>query len=259
MEAARRQARQVKCNTNLRTLGTASLFYAKENRETLVRAEYAANLLAGEDPDSSLHYSQSLLYGLPYYDGKIPGLWRNELPLLNQQPLIRILEKIDLFQCPSFPESENSGEQVLDYLPNAFPIPYTAANVAYDGDGGGPGQQYNGSVNQDAVNSEKFFKLDRLDERIISPSRLIYLTETHAKMPTNDLRLHDVFLASQLPFGQYPRIASDKRHPRGVNTLFLDGSAHTMSLQQMDTGNTGQPGALGVRLRWFTSYLGETP
>lgn len=255
MSAARAQARQLKCNTNLRSLGAAALLYAKENRETLLRAEHVANQLADADPNSTLHWSQALLYSLPYHDGPIPGLWR-PTPLTLQQPLIRVLKSIELFQCPSFPESEGAfGDQPLDYITNAFPIPYTLNNVNQDTpNGGGPGVEYR-SENQDVVDSAKFFKLDRLDERIISPSRLIYITEVHHRMPVVDLQLHDAFFASQLPFGQYSRMVSDKRHSKGLNALFLDGSAHTMPLRQIDVGNTGTAGTLGLRLRWFTAYL----
>jgi prepilin-type N-terminal cleavage/methylation domain-containing protein/prepilin-type processing-associated H-X9-DG protein len=249
LQGARKQALQLKCNANLRELGQAATFYAQDNRQHIVRAEYRPPPLG--DWRSHLHYSQALLYGLPYYDGVIPGLWR-PTPLAGQAPLIEVLRKIPTFQCPTFPDDLTNGDQSLDYVVNAFQMPYTDRNVQLDNphDGGPPGQSFTG-VNQLPADYEDFFKLDRLDRRT-NPARVIYLTEAHHSLPTNDLQFHDVFYTSMLPLARFPRIASDKRHPRGISALFLDGHVVTMRQSYMDVGH---PRPVGDRLRWFTWYV----
>jgi prepilin-type processing-associated H-X9-DG protein len=67
-------------------------------------------------------------------------------------------------------------------------------------------------------------------------------------LPVDRLAFHDLFFASQLPFGAWPRIANDQRHPGGLNNLFFDGHAETFSLHKVDIG---WPSSLGMRLRWF--------
>ncbi len=70
----------------------------------------------------------------------------------------------------------------------------------------------------------------------------------HAALPVNQLRYHDLFYTSQLPFGAWPRVGHDKRHPGGINALFFDGHAATMSHNRMDKGFGS---SIGLRLRWF--------
>ncbi len=238
---ARAQAKQLLCMTNLRTLGEAALFYAEDNKNTILRSEFRGNA------QTSLHFSQTLLFGLPY-DGPIHGLWRER----QEGRLTDVLRKIPQFQCPDFPPSEadNGAEQALDYAVSAFVIPYTDNNVSQDVNGGGQaGDRYAGE-DSGSADIEVFFKLDRIDNRT-SPSRMIYLTEAHAKLSATTLVFHDVFFTSQLPFGQFPRVASDQRHPGGLNALFFDGHVENMALPRMDSG---WPTTIGERLRWFSWY-----
>ncbi len=81
-------------------------------------------------------------------------------------------------------------------------------------------------------------------------SRVIYLTEGHRNLPTDTVQLHDLFFASQLPRGSWPRVANDDRHPGGnVNALFFDSHVERMNVKTMDEGF---PRPRSVRLRWFT-------
>ncbi len=73
-------------------------------------------------------------------------------------------------------------------------------------------------------------------------------------LPTNELRYHDLFFTSQLPLAPVPRIANDKRHPGGINSLFFDGHAATMSIRKLDAG---WPENIGVRMRWFAPTIEE--
>ena len=256
LSAARRQARQVLCKTNLRTLGQAGHQYAHENRGLVVRAEYRPP--PGADPNSALHFSQALLMYLPH-DGELAG--KISFPALvtaevtATKPLLDLLRVTPQFQCPDFPPATSPDlEQFLDYVVSAFVVPYTALNVAGDTAGGGqPGESY-GAANQVAgfVDFEVFTRLDLVAPAGSSASRITFLAEAHPSLPVNRVVFHDLFYASQLPFGSAPRVASDRRHPGGQNLLFFDGHADTFSVRSIDAG---WPNPIGIRLRWFSSYL----
>jgi prepilin-type processing-associated H-X9-DG protein/prepilin-type N-terminal cleavage/methylation domain-containing protein len=219
----RRQARQLLCNTNLRLQGQAAFFYAEANHDTIVR---------GETQD--LHFASCLFKGLNY-DGPIETIWQR------RQEFIRACRQTAQLQCPDFPKQK----QVLDYVVSAFPLPYTKRNIGRDREGGGEwGEGAHAEGSYDVV---QFFRLTEFGQA--NPARLIYITEAHESLEHRDHRLHDLFFTSQLPFGAFPRIANDVRHPGGLNALFFDGHAETMAHHRMDVG---WPNPLSRRLRWFT-------
>jgi prepilin-type N-terminal cleavage/methylation domain-containing protein/prepilin-type processing-associated H-X9-DG protein len=221
---ARRQARQLLCNTNLRSQGQAAFFYAEANSDTIVRGE-----------TDELHFASCLLQGLGY-DGPIETIWRR------RQEFIKACRQTDQLQCPDFPKEQ----QVLDYVVSAFPLPYTERNIQRDLEGGGAwGESAHAEGFYDVV---RFFRLTEFGQA--NPARLIYTTEAHESLEHRDHSLHDVFFTSQLPFGAFPRIASDARHPGGLNALFFDGHAETVDHHRMDVG---WPNPLYGRLRWFTT------
>jgi prepilin-type processing-associated H-X9-DG protein/prepilin-type N-terminal cleavage/methylation domain-containing protein len=224
LDNARRQTRQVVCNTNLRSQGQAAYFYAEANNDTIVR---------GETQD--LHFASCLLQGLAY-DGPIETIWQR------QREFIKACRWTPQLQCPDFPEEK----QVLDYVVSSFPLPYTERNINRDREGGGEwGQEARAEGRYDVV---QFFRLS--DFGVENPARLIYTTEAHESLEPRHHQLHDVFFTSQLPFGAFPRIAGDTRHPAGINALFFDGHAETMDHHRMDAG---WPNPLSRRLRWFTT------
>lgn len=234
LSLARKQAKQMICNTRLRAQGQASYLYAEDNKDTIVRGE-ALRRRDGQN----LHFATTLLQGLGY-DGQIRSLWR---PVGRNRDYHLLLAKIKTLQCPSFP----IPEQVLDFVVNAFPIPYTDDNIRSDRQGGGQrGERRRGEGNYD---NQVWFRLTSFTGRAKS-ARLVHITEAHTSLDTDDNQiLHDLFYTSQLPFGAFPRISNDKRHPGGVNALFFDGHAQTMSFPQFDVG---WPHRLGLRLQWFT-------
>lgn len=241
---AKKQAKQLVCNTNLRSMGQAMMLYADEYDGYTVRAELDTN---NPRTDDNVHYSTALIKYLGY-DGRISGLFRSR----SRRALAAYREtcgKTKIFQCPSFPEPE----QKLDYVVNAFPMPYTLRNVRADR----RGWRQRGSdprsqrENQSGADYIKFWKLDDFGRQ--SPSRFIYLTEAHWSLPATITRdwpfFHDIFFASQIPFGAFPRSSDDKRHPGGINASFFDGSARTMGFTAIDVG---WPEKLQFRLKWFT-------
>lgn len=232
LQGARDQSQQLLCLTNLRSMGQASVFYAEQNQDWTIRAE---------NYEGQLHFSMTLLHGLGF-DGSLTNLWPRYSGRIER--ILTVLPKIKQFQCPRFP----NPAQTLDYVVSAFVPVYTLNNIARDVPGGGANAG-GGHVaeNQTDADSVDFFRVTSFSK--VNPSGVAHLTEAHASLPTNSVGLHDVFFTSQLPLGLRPRIANDRRHPGGVNVLFFDGSARTMSFRQVDSG---WPTTLGSRLRWFT-------
>lgn len=235
---AKAQSRQLVCLTNLRQLGQASVFYANEFNDYLIR---------GEDGNFRTHFAMNFWKGLSNDEGPILEAWNG---FGNDIRYIGRCRRTVQFQCPDFPfddQDERREQQFLDYAVNAFPFPYTQRNVDSDLDGGGQGGDGSDGGDQGNADRTTFFKTDKLLRR--PPADVIFLIEAHADLPTRDLSLHDLFFTSQLPFGGGPRMANDQRHPGGVNALFFDGHADTMRLNRLDPG---WPRSLAERLRWFT-------
>lgn len=258
LSRAKQQSQQVLCLTNLRSMGQSAILYAQENNGVIVRAEirYGSGLNT-----RALHYTGSLLKGLGIDDN--PPNWtisQTGSPVA-QFAYIRFIDDVKVFQCPSFPEdgvtipppgTQNPQgefrEQAVDYVVSSFPQPYPDQNIQQDEGGGGTAGD---GFAEEAVQTGSFvsaFSISRLP-REAHPSRMTYITEAHVSLPINDLRWHDAFFASQLPFGAFPRIASDRRHPGGLTMLFFDGHAEPMRLEQIDPG-WSKP--LDERLRNFT-------
>ena len=232
---AKKQAKQLVCNTNLRSMGQAMMLYADENDGVVVRAELEPSRFA----EDYVHFSQTLLKYLEW-DGRISGLYGPRQP----RNLIDALRQTPTFQCPSFPEVD----QQLDYVVSAFVLPYTLRNIRRDaGARRGHGTRYNRNAGQNNYDYAKFTKLSDFSRH--SPSRFIIYTEAHTSLPTTEVGWHDTWLTSQLPWGFYPRMSDDKRHPGGINAAFFDGSARTMGFNVIDVG---WPEKQQFRLKWFT-------
>lgn len=234
LNGARKQAKQLLCNSRLRECGKAMLMYAQDNEDQILRGEVRENT-----DGQSMIYACILLPGLGY-DGPIDRLWQDG-NAQQQRDFYLVAEKMEVLQCPSFPVPE----QVLDFVVNSFPIPYTEAAINADGNWGQQGDGYRSQNNPDTV---RFWNITRLPPGV-SPGDKIYMTEAHESIPTRVYDFHNLFFASQLPFAAWPRISNDRRHPSGVNSLFLDGHAETLQFRQIDPG---YPHTLGQRLRYFT-------
>ncbi|MBU0637341.1 MAG: prepilin-type N-terminal cleavage/methylation domain-containing protein [Planctomycetes bacterium] len=220
---ARRRARQLLCNSNLRSQWQAAYIYAEANNDTIVRGE-----------TQNLHFASCLFNGLGY-DARVSDLWTKK------RGFRKACRQTPLLQCPDFPVPE----QLLDYVVSAFPLPYTEWNAQRDKEGGG--QTGDEARSEGSYDNIDFFRLTEFGQA--SPARLIYITEAHASLEPDAFTLHDVFFTSQLPFGAFPRIANDARHPAGINALFFDGHAQAMPHIRMDSG---WPNVIGHRLQWFT-------
>lgn len=234
---AKKQAKQLLCNTNLRSMGQAMMLYADENNGGIIRSELdVGGVRATGD---NIHFAQSLLKYLEW-DGRISGLYRNRRSF----NLITALRQTPTFQCPSFPVVD----QQLDYVVSAFVLPYTLRNIRADfGARRGHGSSFSQTQGQNNFDYAKFSKLSDFSRH--SPSRFIIYTEAHSSLLTNNLGFHDTWATSQLPWGAFPRMSDDKRHPGGINAAFFDGSARTMGFTVIDVG---WPEKQQFRLKWFT-------
>jgi prepilin-type N-terminal cleavage/methylation domain-containing protein/prepilin-type processing-associated H-X9-DG protein len=233
--AARNQSRQLLCLTNLRSQGEASRHYSQDNKEWFVRG------LLGYPAKETHSYATSVV-GYLGYEGDIRRLWK----VTNQKKLIEVCRGIKQMQCPNHPVPD----QVLDYVASACPIPYTVAQIQFDEQsgldhGGFGGDGYTG---QDAPDYSPEGRPDLFSGHE-NAARLIFVTEGHHNLAINELRYHHFFLTSQLPFGAFPRIANDQRHPGGLTALFFDGHARPMNLYKLDIG---WPNSHGLRMRWFS-------
>lgn len=252
LKGARDQAKQLQCNTQMRAMGEASAFYA---------AEYDDWISRHNDDGLRMHFAASFLITLKPkkriedWDGRVLNLWNSSRP----GRLIDVCREVPQYQCPSHPV----GEQALDYVVSGFPWPYTTRHAGQDASGGGrAGDRFQGQSGGHWVN---FFKLSSgvglngRREQLVPAipyrlSELVYVTEGHVSLPVNELRFHDLFYTSQLPFAAWPRVGNDKRHPGGINSLFFDGHARTMTHKSMDTGFGS---SIGLRLRRFAPTVEE--
>lgn len=232
LSQARRQGQATVCITNLRTQNQAAYYYSEENRDYMIggiealRREYIV-------------YPMSILKGLGY-DGSIRGMWRTT----GHTDLIKAMLKFKQFRCPSFPEPD----AVYHYGSRAMEIPYTQDAIDYDENGGGAnGDEYQGERGDEDWYVGAF-RLDKLPS-VVSPARYVYVTESHVSLPKQSVRFNTFFLTSQLPFGAHPRIATDRRHPGGLNMMCYDGHVETRTLKVIDVG---WPNSLGKRLRFFS-------
>ncbi len=257
LERARAQARQLLGLTNQRTQGQAAYNYSSDNDGWIPRGIQSIG--------PNYEYQIYVTAILPYlgYDGDPFVLWRGSRPgqrpnHIQQKTLRKVLLSPvgQTLQCPDFPEEEprlsganarRADHQYLDYVASAMPIPYPEGQIEFDVNGGGQaGDEFAPSVNTPYYEGTR--KLDEL-AGIVQPAQTIYVTEAHKSLYWDDYTFHHFFLTSQLPFGSRPRIASDQRHPGGINALFFDGHAKTLRLKTVDPG---WPNSLGLRLGLFT-------
>ena len=140
----------------------------------------------------------------------------------------------------------------MDYVASALPVPYTSAWYGWDL---GLNQQVDvkdpeftpqGPPIREYVRQSK---LTRMAAKV-NPARFVYVTEAHVSLFRSNFAYHHFFSVSHLPFGRFPRIANDQRHPGGITSLFFDGHANVMALRKMDVG---WPNTLAVRVKWLSS------
>lgn len=267
LERARAGARQTLCATNMRSIGQAAHMYRDDNRDWGIRG------IAGFHDGREYHIfwtsiirylSPDMKYVMEF--GSEPGqtinvnmnfdlLWQNQ-SLPNKKRVWHLFKGTRAYNCPDHPDPMHT----IDYVASAMAINYTQPIVDYDVNGGGEGGDRYRGENGPEEGYRDTYKMTEF-EGVKNPSDCVFVTESHKSLPaqypppgvfTNTLpefRFNHFFLTSQLPFGAFPRIANDQRHPGGLNSLFFDGSSRTMRLRKMDPG---WPNSLGLRLQHFS-------
>jgi len=267
LDRARAQARQVQCLSNLNSQGKCSNLYAADNGGWIGRGIMGFN--APAPPAGTGEYNIYATTILKYlgYEGDPIKLWRPKgdnmgaAPNPQQQTRLRgaLRQFGEQLNCPDFPddaktsfesdEERKVGTQLLDYVASAIPIPYTREFIEDDVPGGGqPGDTSEPGSQMSPTGRDQYVDTSRQDDMPF-PARFIYVTEAHVSHRWHEMRYHHFFWTSQLPFGAYPRIASDQRHPGGLTALFFDGHARTMQLREMDAG---WPNKISLRLIHLT-------
>jgi prepilin-type N-terminal cleavage/methylation domain-containing protein/prepilin-type processing-associated H-X9-DG protein len=258
LSRAKKQARTLVCTTNLREQGRAAFYYSEVNRGVVGRGIQG---VATNDGIPEYHIYATTVLEFLGYDGRFGKTYA----LTEQDNRMRaVFRDTPQFQCPDYPTEDKpqtigtatgAGTSVMDYVASALPIPYTRHNVEADGDASlPPGQEYLGV----GIGTVDYISSSKLDDLALvkNPAETIYVTESHVSLRWDDYRFHHFFLTSHLPFGHHPRIASDLRHPGGIDALFFDGHAETMYPVKVDAG---WGNSVGIRLRWFSKLADDVP
>ncbi len=217
LQKARRQARAIHCASNLHALGHSLQIYASEYNSAIPR-----------DIDGS--QGQQLPYPVPLLRSLQMEIY-NEPHELARRPYYQQFLEMKVLQCPDFPQDNTDGfgrfllEQPVDYVTNGFAVRYIpdgrdtqlpepdlkARWVAR-------GRRIDPQTGKQEVAPEKLSDLRNI-------SGTVYLSEANRWLIPNDplFLFHDVWTGEQLPRGQHPRVATDERHPGGINLGFFDG------------------------------------
>ncbi len=256
LRSAREQARQLVCLTNLKAQGDAAAFYRDDHRGVGVRG---VSDIFNQEYTS---YGYSIVPYLGNFDGPRTGLWRPFVWNDYEWELPFVFSRTGSLQCPSDPVGAGRSARALDYVSNATPLVYPAESIRIDVNGGGPpGDQWTEDGDVPTVSYKGMYRMEEFGG-VVDPSRTVFVTEAHESLSATtvaanqntDFRYLHFFLASHLPFGLHPRIASDLRHPGGINALFFDGHAATMRQDKFDPG---YPLSLALRLRYTAAVTSE--
>lgn len=250
LRGAREQARQILCTTNLKSQGAAAAFYRNDYRGIGVCG--VTDLARGEYTD----YAYSVLPYLGNFDGPRTGLWRAAVPDWYEWQLPYEFAANKTLQCPNDPlDGDRLTRRVLSYVSNAMPRTYPQESIEFDAArGGSAGDEWAPDGDAPAESYRGTYKLEEFTGQADS-ARVVFVTEAHESLNGTavsqrnnaNFRYMHFFLASHLPFGLHPRIASDLRHPGGITALFFDGHAAAMRPQNFDVG---YPRSLGLRLKY---------
>ena len=197
LAAAKSQANQLSCSANLRGIGQIMHMYAGDHKGNIPRDYYYDGQYIGGHILWAEAFARYVNKG--YVDRTNGNVTASRDDQLRPE-----IAKIALYQCPVFP----NDEQTLDYISNGFVIK----------------KGIEGSEAEPMINITK----------LKDATKFVYLTEASANttnVPTNRYGNHDVWLNNQLPvipgtktFNAASRMMNDARHRGNVNILRVDGS-----------------------------------
>jgi prepilin-type N-terminal cleavage/methylation domain-containing protein/prepilin-type processing-associated H-X9-DG protein len=197
LHVARAQATNLKCATNLRSIGQAMQAYAGDYKGKVPR-DYAFDQ---NYKNGYIFWAEAFA---PYFDKQFPTI--DDISMTRDNLLYPALKKIKAYRCPSI-EAEI---RALDYIVNAWALPPDAPPP------GGRG--------------EPMIQITRFRPA----SELVYLIEGDPYMLTvNRYTFYRVYRTPDLPTlpGGQPNpngtVAHDARHRGSINMLHLDGHVST--------------------------------
>lgn len=267
LNQARKQARQLLCATNLRSIGSAATFYAEDNRGILVTGNLSNKQpQAGPLPRPYIEWSTPAIELLKYLDytpdptvkhglSEIKNLWgRDGRSTAAYNRWTNAFSRMPVYNCPDHPDPDSK----YDYVSNTMPIPFS--QVQADKSGNLDAADADSAEGQDVTEVDYYAFRDGKWRNGIAPADVVYFTESQANL-REDILIRDqrpnpyiyytFFIGAHLPLAGLPRIANDQRHPGGTNGLFYDGHVET---KQVIGWDPGWPNALSLRLRWFAPF-----
>lgn len=188
LNAAKKQASQLQCASNLKSIGQLAAMYANDNKGKIPRDYYYAQ----QYKDGHILWAEAFA---PMIKKNFPSV--SDLSDARDKILAKEFAKIELYQCPDFPNEK----QVLDYASSGWVIIPSML-------GGGT--------------SQTLLPITKLK----NSSEVLYLTEAHRELEADYFGVHDIFTEAHLPRG--PKDArrmldlEDQRHRGKVNILWLD-------------------------------------
>ena len=203
LNAARKQASQLKCQSNLKSIGQLAAMYAADNKGKIPRDYYYNE--GGSNQYTLGHILWAEAFA-PMIDKKFPTF--PVLTSARDPQLAPYLAKIQLYQCPDFP----NPKQPLDYVSSGWVI---------------VPQIMGGGMSQAML---PITKLKRSAE-------VLYLTEAHATLDDDYFGAHDVYKISQLPEGPPAERRcpdpTDRRHRGQINILWLDWHVSAKAIRNL--------------------------
>lgn len=187
----KQQAYLTKCATNLRNIGQVMRMYA-DDRKGWVPRDYAFYSM-------DTHVLWAEVFG-PYFDSSFPCI--TDMTEARDLQLKDAFAKIRVYQCPAFPDKDQS----LCYVVNAFEL-----GAAGSAGAGAP--------------------MVRV-QQVKRQSEMVYLIDANTNRLKTNYDGHDSWNVDQLPSGANARMQNDERHCSRVNLLFYD--AHVESRRWQD-------------------------
>ena len=196
LSAARAQANQVKCASNLKSIGQAAHMYAQDFKGKVPRNyEYSPQY----EQYGHVFWGEAFA---PYIKKTYRDPTGGNLSAARDDALAKEFAKIELFQCPVNPYED----QPIDFVANAWPLTSIAANTG----------------------SEPAIVMSKVK----NATEMAYLIEASSNptvLKPNRFNEYDVLRTSVLPMvsptvvNPASRVLTDLRHRGSVNILYLDG------------------------------------
>jgi prepilin-type N-terminal cleavage/methylation domain-containing protein/prepilin-type processing-associated H-X9-DG protein len=290
LQRAKRQARQLKCCTNLRTQGQAAFLYADDNEGRLPRGSqgvhgrlypgynsFATSILPYLGWAGSLHVkvSKDKIYDVP---PRPWDLWKARSGSQNDSPYkgdwwkvqLCVLAEMELLQCPDYPQNLEINEaqqwkklsdgtirtdgSPLDYVASAMPIPYDDRNIGAD-QGGDMSWNPEGGWQGVPVDSTAYRETSNIEDfpTGASPAALIYVTEGHKSLPYHGSWSGTLFHHFFLGI-HLPFAGTPRIADDQRHPAGIDAlffDGHAATLD-LHQVDPAWPNPLAIRLKWFT-------